>query len=135
MSLSRAGNASGRRVPPSLRGQASPGLCSEGLSGTKSGAAGSQMSSKCHGGSHQSDEEVTVKTRSEGPTWSWESNRETLNGTQHLAGASLELRRAEQRPPNPSHPRSSPRTPASPGPKRRVLRCAGGRCLCRDPLA
>ena len=42
-----------------------------------------------------------------GPTWSWESNRETLNGTQHLAGVSLELRRAEQRPPNPSHPRSS----------------------------
>nr|CAI9711212.1 unnamed protein product [Rangifer tarandus platyrhynchus] len=75
LSLSRAGNASGRRVPPSLWGQASPGLCSEGLSGTltqqpllpKSGAAGSQMSSKCHEGSHQSDEEVTAKTRSEGP--------------------------------------------------------------------
>lgn len=59
--LSWAGDTSGCRVPPSVQGQASPGLCGEGLRGAlaqqpllpESGAAGPQMSSKCAKGSHQ----------------------------------------------------------------------------------
>ena len=78
------------------------------------------------------------------PAWSWESNRETqpdpASGWSEPGAKDV----PEQRPPgvgaapwNPTPTKVFPPSPppASPSPKRKVLLCAGGRCLCRDTQA
>ena len=78
------------------------------------------------------------------PAWSWESNRETQPDPASGWSKPRAKDVPEQRPPgvgaapwNPTPTKvflPSP-PPASPSPKRKVLLCAGGRCLCRDTQA
>ena len=78
------------------------------------------------------------------PAWSWESNRETQPDPASGWSEPRAKDVPEQRPPgvgaapwNPTPTKvflPSP-PPAFPSPKRKVLLCAGGRCLCRDTQA
>ena len=78
------------------------------------------------------------------PAWSWESNRETQPDPASGWSKPRAKDVPEQRPPgvgaapwNPTPTKVFPPSPppASPSPKRKVLLCAGGRCLCRDTQA